>query len=309
MPSDRCRRVIRPTRLRCAASLLACVVQSWPSAVTVGSAWAAAPAAIYAGYYDTHHPGNPQPKPNPWQGSPNVTFDGVADSAGQGWDTSTIRVDNIGGSTFSSVSLTVDIGTHHYALWGAHALAPGAQLIFAQTGFENFDGSDTNPAGCFTCDPNDCLTRISSTIPVVHVTIDGSTSDYQDTQQILNTHGVDAAGCPYTGTRNDESEAWQLLGSGVDVPRLVSEPALLSQPWPNPARSSVRLRFSVPEPGAVRVGIYDPAGRLVRACVDDVLEPGHYVLRAELAGFAPGVYVVRLATPLHSASHLLVLAR
>src|SRR5206468_1181024 len=31
-----------------------------------------AQVAVYVGYYDTHHPGYPKPKPNPWRGSPNV---------------------------------------------------------------------------------------------------------------------------------------------------------------------------------------------------------------------------------------------
>ena len=56
----------------------------------------AAPAAsdlsVYAGYYDTHHPNNPQPKPSPWEGSANTQFVGIADSASGGWDSSAVRV-------------------------------------------------------------------------------------------------------------------------------------------------------------------------------------------------------------------------
>jgi hypothetical protein len=36
-----------------------------------------------------------------------------------------------------------------------------------------------------------------------------------DSTQILNTRGVDSAGCPDTGgTRNDESEVWGPISSG-----------------------------------------------------------------------------------------------
>ena len=65
---------------------------------------------------------------------------------------------------------------------------------------------------CFGCDPSLCKTAVSSTQPVVHVTVNGRTTDIVDSGQILNTHGVDSAGCPDTGTRNDESEAWQRIG-------------------------------------------------------------------------------------------------
>jgi hypothetical protein len=104
---------------------------------------------------------------------------------------------------------TVDIGSNHYALWGASSIPAGATLILAQLGFETFDGSDLNPAGCFGCDPSLCMTAVSSTIPVVHVAVGGTTMTFIDSTQVLNTHGVDRSSCPDTGTRNDESEPWR----------------------------------------------------------------------------------------------------
>ena len=172
------------------------------------------PIAVYAGYYDTHHAGNPQPKPNPWQGSPSVAFVGQPDSGAGGWDSSAVRIDNISGITLTDVVVTVDIGSHHYALWGTNSIPPGFTLISAQQGFETFDGSDLNPAGCFNCDPSLCTTAVSSAIPVVHVAIGETTMNFTDTAQVLNTHGVDSSGCPDTGTRNDESEHWQQLPGG-----------------------------------------------------------------------------------------------
>lgn len=179
------------------------------SSVNVTSA-TGAQAAVYAGYYDTHH-ANTQPKPSPWMGSPNAVFVGTPDSSSGGWDSAGVRIDNLSGSSLPFVSVTVSIGTHSFALWNTTSLPAGETLILAQTAFENFDGSDTNPAGCYGCSATTCTTEVQSTIPVVHVTIDGVTTNYPDPQQTLNTHGVDSAGCPYTGTRNDESEAWQQL--------------------------------------------------------------------------------------------------
>jgi PKD repeat protein len=172
----------------------------------------AAQVNVYAGYYDTHH-ASTNPKPNPWSGSPNVVFQGTPDTSSGGWDTSAVRIDNLSGASLPFVSFTVDIGTHHYALWNTTSLSSGWTLVAAQTAFENFDGSDDNPAGCYGCSADTCTTEVQSTIPVVHVTVDGVTTNYPDPKQILNTHGVDSAGCPYTGTRNDESESWQQLAA------------------------------------------------------------------------------------------------
>ena len=181
---------------------------------TVTVTFTSSPAiSVFAGYYDTHHDSHLQPKPDPWQGSPNVVFVGTPDSKSGGWDTSGVRIDNLGSGPISGVGVTVDIGSNHYALWASQSIPAGQKLILVQTAFENFDGSDTSPAGCYGCDPSLCITAVVKTVPVVHVTIGGTTTNYQDTGQILNTQGADKAGCPDTGgTRNDESEVWQQIG-------------------------------------------------------------------------------------------------
>jgi large repetitive protein len=168
--------------------------------------------AVYAGYYDTHHDSSSIPKPSPWQGSPGVVFVGQPDTSAGGWDSAAVRIDNLTGSTLTGVVVTVDIGSKRFALWGTNTVPAGQTLVLAQTGFELFDGSDRNPAGCYGCDPTLCLTDVLSTVPVVNVTYNGTTIHVSDTNQILNTKGADSAGCPYTGHRNDETEPWQKIG-------------------------------------------------------------------------------------------------
>jgi PKD repeat protein len=169
--------------------------------------------SVFAGYYDTHHDSFPQPKPSPWQGSSNVVFVGTPDSSSGGWDSSAVMITNRGSAALSGVLVTVDMGSSHFGLWSAQTIPAGQSLILAQTGFENFDGSDTSPAGCYGCDPQLCITDVVKTVPVVHVAIGANTTNYQDPKQFLNTQGADKAGCPDTGgTRNDESTTWQQLG-------------------------------------------------------------------------------------------------
>ena len=50
--------------------------------------------------------------------------------------------------------------------------------------------------------------------PGRHVTIDGQTANLPDSNRVLNTGGVDSAGCPDTGfvaVRREESVQWTTL--------------------------------------------------------------------------------------------------
>jgi len=269
--------------------------------------------AVYVGFCDTHHEDNPKPKPWPWMYAPGVVFAGAPDTPCGGWDTSALRLDNLTGQTLSNVVVTADIGDVHYALWGPRSIPAGWKLILAQTAPGNFDGSSTNVAGCEGCDPTLCMTAVKSTIPVVHVTIGGVTAYYLDSEQVLNTHGVDAEGCPYTGGRNDESEQWRQVLPSPDPTTSVAPRAdgalALAPPTPNPARGSLTLQFRLPSEGHARLVIYDVAGRVVRTCVDRTLRSGEYRRAENIAGLKPGVYFCDLRAPGGRARTTFVVAR
>ncbi len=196
-------------RLTCSDSLLSAFDEAQITVNPTGGG-GGANVAVYAGYYDTHHPAHLMPKPNPWQGASNTVFVGAPNSASGGWDSSAVRVDNLTSSTLTGVTVTVDIGSSRFALWGQQSIPAGGSLVLAQTGSGKFDGSDRNSAGCWDCAASLCTTAISSTIPVVHVTVGGTTINVPDSGQLLNTRGVNSAGCPFYGhgIRSDESESW-----------------------------------------------------------------------------------------------------
>ena len=293
------------------------------SSVTVSSG-STSNVAVYVGYYDTHHTSRLKAKPNPWRGSANVTFVGTQDpGTTNGWDSSCIRIHNSGSSTLTGVSVTVTMGSKNFALWGSYSIPSGQSLILAQTGYENFDGSDTSPAGCYDCNPNLCVTSVSSAKPVVKVTIAGKLTEYIDTGQVLNTQGADGAGCPYTGTRNDESSNWVQVYpraaaanqpaastselTGIETP--IARRLFLSRPMPNPSDGEVTFEFSVPLRGDVRLGVYDVMGRQVRGYLDEVLEPGDYRGALRLDGMAPGMYFLGLRSTAGNVNKPFVLIR
>jgi hypothetical protein len=208
-----------------------------------------------------------------------------------------------------TVTVTVDIASDHFALWGSRTIPAGGTLVLAQTGFENFDGSDTNEAGCYGCDPDLCITEVSSTIPVVHVTMNGATTHYYDTGQVMNTNGVDMAGCPYTGTRNDESQVWTQIypqapaamnafddATHARLDEAAARRLRLDPVSPNPAGDVLALRFEIPAREGVSIGIYDVSGRLVRTHVAGEMEAGKYQGQIDLSGIPAGVYECALRT-------------
>jgi len=256
-----------------------------------------------------HHAEHLRTKPSPWYGSSGITFVGTPDSGSGGWDSSGIRIDNLSSSSIT-FTCTVDMGSSHFGLWGSRTVPAGGTIILAQTGFENFDGSDTNPAGCYGCNPNLCTTQVQSTKPVVHITMNGTTTNYIDNGQISNTHGVDMAGCPDTGgTRNDESQVWtqiftgapQAMMASTDAARGELEPApspsrklSFAPVYPNPAGVQLTLRYTIPSLDNVEIGIFDISGRRVQSHESQDLPAGEYVSVVNLTGVPAGMYYCTL---------------
>jgi len=168
---------------------------------------------------------------------------------------------------------------------------------------------------------------VLSTVPVVHVTVGGVTTNYPDRTQQINTGGVDRAGCPYTGTRNDESEQWLQLSAG-SAPAMAASAAAsgpgegaagpsteeaktlwLGDPYPNPSHGELTLHFSLPKTGPVKIEMFDVTGRRVRVVLDQVLDAGEYRDTSVLTGVGPGVYFYRLSSPLGTLRRTCVLER
>lgn len=174
---------------------------------------AAAPAiSVFVGYADSDRAGGEFP--NPWIGAPGVAFDGCSPQSACTFDGGAIRIRNDNTTSVLVDGISVHIGTCLYTWSGTRypvSLAAGAALIATQrasgvgagcTGPDpsTFDSSDIPSPGICT---NDGI------VPVVDVTVDGATTSYSDTGQVLNTGGIDPGSC----SNGDESTQWTKVGS------------------------------------------------------------------------------------------------
>jgi hypothetical protein len=112
------------------------------------------------------------------------------------------------------------------------------------------------------------------------------------------------AGARY-GYRLESSRGDALGEAWVDVPRAFAF-ALLGAA-PNPARSGIRVSFTLAEAGAVRIDLLDLAGRRVLARDFGSLAAGAHVERLDHGGLAPGTYFVRLRQSGRTAARPVVL--
>ena len=183
-------------------SLVTAVSSSVPAAADSG-------IQVFVGYADILR-ADATSFPTPWDGSPQTTFEGCAPSSCS-YDAGAVRVVNNTGSTVTVDSVKVHVDTCTYAGWPSATLAPGADLIVTELpsgtrvgcpGSVHMDTSDVGPGGrdySLVCTPDGIL-------PTVEVTINGQTTSYTDSGQVLNTGGFDGA-CV-----GNESTQWTAIG-------------------------------------------------------------------------------------------------
>ncbi len=79
-------------------------------------------------------------------------------------------------------------------------------------------------------------------------------------------------------------------GIGNTVPGAYS----LSQNYPNPFNPETHFRFSIADPGLVKMTIYDALGSEVAVILDQQMQPGIYETDWDASAYPSGVYYYRL---------------
>ena len=186
---------------------------------------------------------------SPWSGSANTFFIGEGpqccathgpNNGSPGYDSGAIEVTNTSSATVTVNAVRVDFGggstPSSFNLWGGgtsttlpQSLAPGGHLVLTMTSGFNFDTSDLFGEACHLN---------TDVVPVVHVTVNGTQTDYQDDFQILNSDGADLASCP-----GDVSE---------QVPFTTIAPG--AQPSQAPVETLAPALWGVPKQGHVMSG-------------------------------------------------------
>lgn len=66
--------------------------------------------------------------------------------------------------------------------------------------------------------------------------------------------------------------------------------------FPNPARSTNTLEFSIKEPGPVKVSILDEHGNLIKTLLEETKETGTYSEKFDLSDLEKGLYIYQIKT-------------
>jgi len=144
--------------------------------------------------------------PSPWLGDSNTNFVGIASAPR---DAGAIELVNNTGSPITGVNVTVTIGATLYDIWGTQMIPANGNLVLTQMQPDAFGVNDPPDQFDTSEDPSQGTCAAPSTvIPIIHVTINGVTTNYLDSHQVLLTGGVDSALCnnnanegiPFTAT-------------------------------------------------------------------------------------------------------------
>jgi hypothetical protein len=93
-----------------------------------------------------------------------------------------------------------------------------------------------------------------------------------------------------------------------DEPPLPTATALY-QNYPNPFNISTTISYSLTEPAAVKLVIYDILGREIRTLMDDYAEPGQHAVTFDATGLPSGFYFYRLQAGKFSDTKRMILLK
>ncbi len=123
-----------------------------------------------------------------------------------------------------------------------------------------------------------------------------------------------AAGAPIVCTLPPQAIVFD-VASGPVADVAPARPRLsLSQPWPQPARTSVRLGLTLAEAGEARLEVFDALGRRVRVLADGPHPAGGHDAAWDLTdargvAVGPGIYLVRARSGAGEARQRVVVGR
>lgn len=146
----------------------------------------------------------------------------------------------------------------------------------------------------------DLAARVALTTSLTYTDMEAHGASFHYKVSAIDTEGNESlASLPSSVTAAPPSTA------GPETPGRV----VLEGNYPNPFNPTTTIRFSVPSPQHVELGIYDLRGRLVRRLLSDQVEGGVHDVVLHADGLASGIYVYRLQTAAGIAARTMTLVK
>jgi hypothetical protein len=95
---------------------------------------------------------------------------------------------------------------------------------------------------------------------------------------------------------------------GMDITELPTRVSL-EQNYPNPFNPTTNIRYSIAETASVHLSVYDTVGKEVAILVNQVKNPGSYIVSFDASHLSSGVYLYQLRTGDHVETKRLVLVK
>jgi hypothetical protein len=96
-----------------------------------------------------------------------------------------------------------------------------------------------------------------------------------------------------------------IIGNNNEIPKNFT----LLQNYPNPFNPSTKITYQIPVTGNVKLVIYDLLGREVKTLINEVKQPGTYLVDFDGTNFASGIYFYKLESGTFSESKKMILLK
>jgi hypothetical protein len=113
-----------------------------------------------------------------------------------------------------------------------------------------------------------------------------------------------------------QCEPWRAGDGGIWELEQVDRPEValptstaLHQNHPNPFNAETNISFSLAEPEAVRLQVYDLAGRLVETLFDGHQEAGEHVVTWDASAVSSGIYFYKLTAGNYTETKRMMLVK
>lgn len=95
------------------------------------------------------------------------------------------------------------------------------------------------------------------------------------------------------------------IGPGVNVPEKYS----LSQNYPNPFNPATRIAYAIPVKELVKVKVFDMLGKEISVLVNEVKEPGSYMVNFDAFHLSSGIYYYRIESGSFTETKKMILVK